>query len=960
MKGKFDTTLETKRKFTVATIYVTVDDGGCLLSSTTAQELEIVRLNLHSVQTPTPQTTELPELERVQDPGLKDILRKNAALFGGIGKLKDKQIQLNIDPDVQPVAQQQRRTPFHLRQKVEQELQKLESQDIIEKVPDTESTDWVSPIVVVPKKDYKIRVCVDMRAANTAIKRIRHPIPTVEDISLNLNGSKFFSKLDMSQAYHQLELSPGSRTITTFTTHAGLYRYKRLNYGTNSAAEIFQHTLTQVLQGLKGVINIADDILVFAPTKEEHNKALHACLQRLREHNLKLNLSKSKFQKRNLEFFGFIFSDKGKQPDPKKISAFVNSEQPKTASEVRSLLGMANYSAHFIKDFATITEPLRQLTRKDAHFAWTETHQEAYDKLKTTLINSPVMTYFDISKETSILVDASHVGLSAILSQKAHGSSESQIIAYASRALTDTEKRYSQTEKEALAIVWGIEHFHLYIYGAPFVLYTDHKPLEFIYKNPLSKPAARIERWMLRLQQYNFSVVYKSGTDNPADYLSRHPSNMKYKRNDIAEEYVNFIANAAVPEALTMKDIQEATQQDNTLRALRAAVQTGHWNVDNLKPYQQIKDEITVDHTHNILLRGTRIILPASLQDRVVKLAHEGHQGHSKTTALLREYIWFPYLGKLVKADIDRCLACQSLAQPNPPEPLLSTPMPDRPWQDINIDFCGPFPSGHYILVVIDRYSRFPEVEILTSTSAKKVIPKLDTIFARHGLPSTLTSDNGPPFQSEEFKRYLQHLGITHTPSTPLWPQGNSEVEAFNKPLEKAIRAAHVESRPWQQELSKFLLNYRSTPHSTTRVPPAQLLYNRKIQGKLPTLHKNSVVNRHKEAKDNQTLNKEKARKYANERRRAKESHLQVGDTVLIKQTKTNKLSTNFGTTPYTVISVKGSRITAERNGHKITRNASFFKRINENIVDDESDIDGEIERNHEDNRLFPKHDLCQ
>eukprot|EP00794_Sanderia_malayensis_P001476 gene1476-biopygen1224 len=190
---------------------------------------------------------------------------------------------------------------------------------------------------------------------------------------------------------------------------------------------------------------------------------------------------------------------------------------------------MANYSAHFIKDCATITEPLRQLTRKDAHFARTEAHQEAYNKLKTTLINSPVMTYFDISKETSILVNASPVGLSAIL------------------------------------------------------------------------------------------------------------------------------------------------------------------------------------------------------------------------------------------------------VTPNPPEPLLSTPMPDRPWQDINIDFCGPFPSGHYILVVTDRYSRFPEVEILTSTSAKKVIPKLDTIFARHGLPSTLTSDNGPPFQSEEFKRYLQRLGIKHTPSTPLWPQGNSE-----------------------------------------------------------------------------------------------------------------------------------------------------------------------------------------
>jgi len=185
---------------------------------------------------------------------------------------------------------------------------------------------------------------------------------------------------------------------------------------------------------------------------------------------------------------------KGTQPDPQKVSAFVNSPLPKTASEVRSLLGMANYSAQFIKDFATITELLRRLTCKDTQFKWTEEHQESYETLKAALTASPVMSYFDITKETQVLVDASPVGLSAILAQRKPGTSESKIIAYASRALTDTETRYLQTEKEALAIVWGVEHFHIYLYGAPFILYTDHKPLELIYGNQLSKPPARIER----------------------------------------------------------------------------------------------------------------------------------------------------------------------------------------------------------------------------------------------------------------------------------------------------------------------------------------------------------------------------------------------------------------------------------------------------------------------------------
>ena len=264
-------------------------------------------MNLNALQLSKTQASQLTEMEHVQDSQTKEILRQHKTVFCGIGKLKDIQITLCIDKEVKPLAQQTRRIPFHIREKVEMQMQKLETQDIIEKVPDNEHMDWVSPKVVVPKSDDKIRVCVDMRAANTATKRIRHPIPTVKDISLELNGSKFLSKLDMSQAYYQLELSPKSRNITTFTTHVGLYRYKRLNYGTNSAAEIFQHTLAQVLKGLKGVKNVADDMTVFAHTREAHNAALEACLQRLEEHHLNLNIKKCKFLKTHLEIFGSIF-----------------------------------------------------------------------------------------------------------------------------------------------------------------------------------------------------------------------------------------------------------------------------------------------------------------------------------------------------------------------------------------------------------------------------------------------------------------------------------------------------------------------------------------------------------------------------------------------------------------------------------------------------------------------------
>ena len=334
----------------------------------------------------------------------------------------------------------------------------------------------------------------------------------------------------------------------------------------------------------------------------------------MQAHELTLNLGKCRFLKHNLEFFGLVFTKDGVSPDPNKVPAFANSSTPTTASEVRSLLGMAIYSAQFIPDFATITEPLRQLTHKDSKFKWVSEHEDAYQKLKTALVNSPVMSYFDTNNETIILVDASPVGLSAILSQRAIGSTKpGKIITYGSRALTSTEKRYSQTEKEALAIVWGIEHFHLYLYGAPFTLYTDHKPLELIYANPLSKPPARIERWMLCLQQYDFQVVYKAGIDNPADFLSRHPLPVHENQHNIAEEYINFIISAAVPKAITVNEVSKATEEDESLHALRAAIQSGRWSNDLLRPYKQIKEEITVDHHNNVLLRGTRIIIPTSL-----------------------------------------------------------------------------------------------------------------------------------------------------------------------------------------------------------------------------------------------------------------------------------------------------------------------------------------------------------
>ena len=540
--GKFTATVETRQKITAATFYVAQGStSGNLLSLSTAQELDLVSLHLNNISKPLPQNPN-------KDPKLNDILERNAKVFDGLGKLKGQTVHLNIDPNANPKAQPQRRIPYHIRNKVKDAIITLEKDDIIERVPEDEPTPWVSPIVAVPKKDRGVRICVDMRQANETIKRVRHPIPTVDDVRFELNGAKYFSKLDLSQAYHQLELDPKSRHITTFSTHIGLYRYKRLNYGTNAAAEIFQYTLRTQLQGLIGVKNIADDIIVYGSTRKEHDENLDKCLQRLTTRGLTLNASKCKLLNPTLEFFGQIFSADGTRPDPQRVVDLQNVATPTTVQEVRGLLGMANYSSQYIPNFATITAPLRFLTKNDTPFVWTTVHKNAFDNLKAALTSAPFMAYFDIHKETFVVVDASPVGVSAILSQKSPNVANSKVIAYTSRALSPVETRYSQTEREALAIVWAVEHVHMFLFGHHFTLVTDHKPLEIIYGTTRSKPSARIERWVLRLQPYHFNVIYKPGATNPADYLSRHPASPHMSHPDrMAEEYVNFIERHTPP-----------------------------------------------------------------------------------------------------------------------------------------------------------------------------------------------------------------------------------------------------------------------------------------------------------------------------------------------------------------------------------------------------------------------------
>ncbi|XP_053376976.1 uncharacterized protein K02A2.6-like [Mercenaria mercenaria] len=740
--GTFESEICADGKTQSAEFLVTDTVCGSLLGYCTATALKVLKIgaNINKVESN------------------EEFKRKYPACFQGTGKLKDFQLKLHIDKTVEPVAQPVRRLPFSLREKVEQKIEDLESKDIIEKT--TGPTPFVSPLVVVPKGNNDVRICVDMRQANRAILRERHPIPTVDEVIHDMNSATIFSKIDLKEGFHQIELEESSRYITTFVTSKGLYRYKRLMFGINSAPEIYQYIISQVLEGLAGVKNIADDIIVYAPDKTTHDQRLNAVFERLRERGLTVNYEKCKFCMDKLVFHGHVLSKHGIGPEQSKVEAILNARRPQNVQEVRSLLGLANWNHRFIPDLASVVEPLRRLTKKGVRFQWTNEQTESFEKLKRRLASAKTLGYFDPKAKTTVIADAGPMALGAVLIQEQNG--QQRIIQYASRTLTKTEQKYSQTEKEALSLVWSCEKFRIWLIGLEFDLVTDHRALEV-----KSKPPPRIERWVLRLQAFNFNVKYKPGKYNIADPLSRltQQNVSKSKVSDIAEEYVKFIALNDVPEALTAREIEQVSSRDSEITQLRREIRK-NGDFKDLPDYKHVRKELTV--LGKMVLRGTRIVIPKSLRYRIVKLAHQGHQGIVKTKQRLRNTVYWPGMDSQVEREVKKCHSCQLVGQPEKPEPVSRTKLPEGPWQHLSIDLMGPFPnSGDYVFVVVDYFSRWFEVDIMKSITSSKIIESLDKMFVTYGLPISIRSDNAPNFKSEEFEDYLREHAIEHLTSTP-------------------------------------------------------------------------------------------------------------------------------------------------------------------------------------------------
>ena len=376
--------------------------------------------------------------------------------------------------------------------------------------PSQEPTDWVNSLVIVEKPNGKLRICLDPRPLNRAIKREHFQLPTTENILSRMSGARYFSKLDASQGYWHIKVDEESSKLLTFATPFGRYRFKRLPFGIHSASEIFQVEIANIIAGIEGTANSQDDIIVWGNSRFEHDNRLQQVLKSISKAGLKLNKEKCIFGESQVKFLGHIVSSDGIKADPAKLSAVRDMPIPENKKSLQSFLGMVNYLGKFINNLSELTAPLRTLLLKDSVWSLDEPQIAAINRLKEVLTTAPVLTFYNPSQPTRVSVDASSHGLGAILEPQ-DTDAIWKPIGFASRSLTSAERNYAQIEKETLAIVFACEKFHDYLYGRSFVVFSDHRPLKSIFSKSITQCPPRIQRFILRLQKYRFDLDFVPG-----------------------------------------------------------------------------------------------------------------------------------------------------------------------------------------------------------------------------------------------------------------------------------------------------------------------------------------------------------------------------------------------------------------------------------------------------------------
>jgi RNase H-like domain found in reverse transcriptase/Reverse transcriptase (RNA-dependent DNA polymerase)/Integrase zinc binding domain/Chromo (CHRromatin Organisation MOdifier) domain len=690
-----------------------------------------------------------------------------------------------------------------------------------------------SPTLFVPKKNGKLRLCVDYRQLNSITIKDRYPLPLINELHDRLRGAQWFTTMDMRGAYNLVRIKEGHEWKTAFRTRYGLYEYTVMPFGLTNAPASFQRLVNNVLHEYLDIFAVAylDDILIYSKTKEEHTKHVLKVLAKLAERKLLLDPEKCEFYKEEVTFLGFMCGRNGIRMDPAKIEAVTNWKEPTTVKEVQAFLGFANFYRRFIKGFSAVTQPLTMLTRKEQKWEWTDKAQEAFDTLKECFTSAPILTTFDPERPIVLETDASDFAIGACLSQL-DDDKRLKPIAYYSRKLSPAELNYDVHDKELLAIVVAFEQWRVYLEGPKHQVqvWTDHKNLtSFTTTKILNR---RQVRWSEMLSAYNFTISYRKGSENArADALSRQ------------QEYSGKPTER--PRAI-LKQGHEGMEYNHELLATISIV-------ENKELEQQIKDAYPLDEcaarvlkqpTHDFALDQQGILrfkglvyIPSRIRTAFIQEQHSlpahGHQGIAKTFERLARDYYFPEMRKKVEKIVSECDLCnKSKASRHSPYGLIrSPPVPGRAWKSIAFDFVVKLPPSREpmtkvvydsIWVVTDRTTKYGHfVPYKEASDAKELAYAfLRHVVSQHGLPDEIISDRDKLFTSKFWTSLMAQLGANHKLSTAFHPQTDGQTERLNQTLEQYLRCyVNYQQNNWVELLPVAELAYntaRSDPIGTS------------------------------------------------------------------------------------------------------------------------------------------------
>lgn len=694
------------------------------------------------------------------------------------------------------------------------------------KVIEPSNSSWSSPILLVKKPTGEFRVCFDGRKLNSVTVRDNYPLPLVDRILSMLGDAKYISSVDLKQAFWQIPLEESSKPKTAFAVPGrGLFHFTVMPFGLTNAAQALQRLMDELFgpELEPQVFVYLDDLIILSKTFDEHLSVLRDVARRLSKANLSINLDKCKFFRPSLKYLGFIVDQQGLRTNPEKVESMANYPVPKTSTEIKRFVGMCSWYRRFVPHFSSLIAPLNRLLkgkRKRQKVEWDEDADLSFRKLKEALVSAPVLASPNFSEPFTIHTDASDTGLGGLLTQTIED--QEKVIAYASRSLSKTERNYSVTERECLAVVFALEKFRPYVEGVHFTVITDHYSLLWLKK--MKDPVGKLARWSVRLNQFSFDLVHRKGCLNVVpDALSRLPAEISSVDTDT---YLD----------VTVDDTEEAYA---TIRKtiLGDPQKYLSWKVEGKFIFKYFPNKINL--TSNV--PEWKLFVPESQRVKVLRLCHDeptsSHLGYFKTLSRLKIHYYWPKVHRDVRKYVLSCQVCSAQKAPNVSRPGImgKEKIVQFPWQIISVDLIGPLPRSKkgftYLFVIVDWFSKYVVMCPLRKANSPSIVNFLENeVFLVYGVPQFILVDNGKQFIGKNFIRVCKEYKVQKIWFTAKYhPQANP-VERYNRVIGTAIRCyIKGNHENWDAEIAKIGYAIRTAVSEITGFSPAFLNFGRVV-----------------------------------------------------------------------------------------------------------------------------------